>query len=75
MYQVYGHSQCAYCKQAIQLLATQGKSFNYVDVRAPENSGALAMIKAAGLSEVPQIYLDSDHIGGFTELKLNLQGT
>ena len=72
MYQVYGHSQCAYCKQAIQLLATQGKSFTYVDVRAPENSGALAMIKAAGLTEVPQIYHDSHHIGGFTELKLTL---
>jgi glutaredoxin 3 len=74
MYQVYGHAQCAYCKQAIQLLATQGKSFTYVDVRSPENADALAMIKAAGFAEVPQIYLNSDHIGGFTELKLNLQG-
>jgi glutaredoxin len=43
-----------------------------VDVRAPENSDALAMIKAAGLTEVPQIYHDSHHIGGFTELKLTL---
>lgn len=74
MYKVYGHTQCSYCKQAIQLLATEGKSFTYVNVRSPENAHALAMIKDAGFEEVPQIYFNYDHIGGFTELKLTLQG-
>lgn len=72
MYKVYGHSQCAYCKQAIQLLATKGKSFTYIDVRSPEQADALAMIKAAGFTEVPQIYLSDDHIGGFNQLKQTL---
>jgi glutaredoxin len=69
MFTVMGHSACYYCKQAIQLLAERGKSFEYIDVRDPVNSDHLDQLKDAGLSSVPQIWLDEEHIGGMTELK------
>lgn len=72
MYRVLGHSQCAYCKQAIQLLATKGESFTYLDVRAPENADALAELKDAGLTTVPQIYYDDELLGDFSVLQRTL---
>jgi glutaredoxin len=72
MYKVLGHAQCAYCKQAIQLLATKGKSFTYLDVRSPENADALAELKAAGMTTVPQIFYNDEHIGDFNTLKQTL---
>lgn len=72
MFTVVGHSQCAYCKQAIQLLASKGHSFTYLDARAPENAELVAQMKEDGMTSVPQIWFAGefmeDHIGGFAEL-------
>lgn len=69
MIKVLGHSQCTYCKQAIQYLATKGKSFQYLDAREPEQATLVEQLKAGGVQEVPQIWIDGRRIGGFTELK------
>ena len=72
MFTVIGHSQCTYCKQAIQLLATKGHSFIYKDARQEDNKFLVEEMKANGLNTVPQIWKDEEHIGGFADLQLYL---
>lgn len=67
--EVLGHSQCAYCKQALQFLATKGKSFQYLDAREPENHEIAESLRAEGVNQVPQVWIDGVRIGGFNELK------
>lgn len=69
MIKVLGHSTCSYCKQAIQYLATKGKSFTYLDAREPEQATLIEQLKAGGVNEVPQIWIDGKRIGGFDKLK------
>lgn len=72
MFTVMGHAQCAYCKQAIQLLASKGCSFTYIDIRDPDNAQHRKALKDAGLNSVPQVWVSNDFIedliGGFAEL-------
>lgn len=72
MYTVLGHSQCRYCKDAILLLATRGRSFVYLDAHSPKQAELVANIKAQGHTTVPQIWKDNVLVGGFTELDLSL---
>ena len=73
--QVLGHSKCAYCKQAIELLAVNGRSFLYLDAHQPENAPLLDQIRAEGVKTVPQIWVEDKRIGGFEELKRYLEFT
>ncbi|WP_027854443.1 glutaredoxin family protein [Marinobacterium litorale] len=72
MIKVLGHKDCSFCKQAILLLATSGKSFSYVDAREPENAALIQELRDEGISTVPQIWIGNERIGGFNELKLKL---
>jgi glutaredoxin len=74
MYIVMGHAACSFCKQAILLLASKGKSFEYIDVRDPENVGVLEDLKEAGLTTVPQVWANEEHLGGMAELQGYLSG-
>ncbi|MGH1461225.1 MAG: glutaredoxin family protein [Neptuniibacter sp.] len=69
MIEVLGHKDCSYCKRAIQYLASKGKSFSYLDAREDDNGLIVAKLKSEGVSEVPQIWIDGERIGGFNELK------
>ena len=71
MFTVIGHKDCAYCKQALMLLATKGESFNYRDARQEENKLMVEDMKAKGLNTVPQIWKDDELIGGFSDLQLH----
>jgi glutaredoxin len=73
--QVLGHSKCAFCKQAIELLAVNGRSFLYLDAHQPENAALLDQIRAEGVRTVPQIWIEDTRIGGFDELKRYLEYT
>jgi glutaredoxin len=72
MYVVLGHSQCRYCKDAIQLLATRGRSFTYLDAHSPHQADLLAQVKAEGYTTVPQIWKDNVRVGGFEDLQKTL---
>lgn len=71
MFRVIGHSKCPYCKQAIQSLATHGKSFLYTD--AFEYPEVRQRLKASGYSTVPAVYLNDRLLGGFEALETYLQ--
>lgn len=65
-YVVYGKVGCSFCDKAKALLDQKGIDFTYVDIG--EDSAALEMIKSRGCRTVPQIVVNGDWIGGFTEL-------
>lgn len=70
MYRVYGKPNCPYCVKAIDLLNENELAFEYYDLT--KNAEMLQAIKDLGFKTVPQIWLNGDHIGGYTELQETL---
>lgn len=66
MYYVYGGNGCPACKAAVDELTKRGKAFEYKDVYT--DMEALEYITSKGLRGIPQIFLLSEHIGGFKDL-------
>jgi glutaredoxin len=66
--EVYGTQSCGYCRRAKSLL--NAKNIEYqefivgVDISAEELSSKIGKTALT----VPQIFLDGEHIGGYTEL-------
>ncbi|UZZ64122.1 hypothetical protein A71_44 [Escherichia phage A7_1] len=70
---IFGKVNCPFCDNAKTLLDQKGYEYEYIDVGA--NSGNLQeMVKkvsdAVGYvpRTVPQIFIDSEYVGGYTEL-------
>ena len=70
MYKVITRSDCAYCTLACELLKTKGLEFSITSIE--KDRWVLDLFKKAGIKTVPQIWCDGEHIGGYTELKENL---
>lgn len=68
MIKVLGHSSCTYCKQATMLLALKGKSYMYLDAKEESNKDVVQELLDAGITEVPQIWVEGERIGGYREL-------
>jgi glutaredoxin 3 len=65
---MYATSWCPYCARARELLRSKGVAFQEIDIEAqPEQREA--MIRRAGRSTVPQIFIGERHIGGSDELQ------
>lgn len=75
MFKVYGREGCKYCTDATNDLTFAGIDFEYIDVKLPENSESLALIKSRGLTTVPQIYDGEVHVGGYDKLRAYLKVT
>lgn len=70
---VWSKDQCPYCDQAKALLKMKGIEFEERNInRGYDREDLLAAVP--GARTVPQIFLDDQHIGGFTELKKHLEG-
>ena len=72
---IFGREGCPFCVRAKELaerLKTEREDFNfrYVDI-IKENVSKADLEKSAGkpCPTVPQIFLDQDHIGGFTDFE------
>lgn len=70
---IFGRSGCPYCVRAKELadkLTAERDDFNYryVDIQA-EGITKADLEKTAGkpVNTVPQIFLDQQHVGGYTE--------
>lgn len=64
---VYLTTWCPYCQRAEALLNHKGVAYEAIDVDGqPEVRAWLA--KETGQRTVPQIFIDGESIGGFTEL-------
>lgn len=72
---IYSSGFCPYCSWAKKLL--ESKSVTYKEVRIDQVDGAQQemLSKSNGQMTVPQIFIDSFHVGGYTDMvKLDKQG-
>jgi len=70
---VWSKNQCPYCDQAKGLLKMKGIEFEERNVEKDWTKEQLLEAVPTART-VPQIFLDDQLIGGFTELKKHLQG-
>jgi len=64
---VYGTRICPYCRMAERLLEKKGVQAEKVMV--DQNPGRREeMIRLTGRTSVPQIFIGTAHVGGYTEL-------
>jgi glutaredoxin 3 len=65
---VYTTQMCPYCVQAKRLLGERAIPYDEIDVS--DDALRQEMIqKAGGKRTVPQIFIDGNHVGGYTELR------
>ncbi|MBE9564672.1 MAG: glutaredoxin 3 [Proteobacteria bacterium] len=65
--EVYSTPNCPYCVRAKALLKSKNLMFKEIDV-SDDIDSLQKMIKLSGLRSVPQIFINSQSIGGFDEL-------
>jgi len=65
-YVVYGRKDCIWCYRAKMFLEQRNEDFRYIDIN--DDSRTKAFLASKGFKTVPQIYLDNQHIGGYTDL-------
>ena len=71
MIEIYGAEGCLYCNLAREYLDGQGIDYTYIDVG--HDTEAMKMFREHSFKTVPQIFVDNEHIGGYTELKQVMQ--
>ena len=65
---IYTKNWCGYCRAAKQLLEKLGLSYREIDVTTDQAGYAEMVQKADGRTTVPQIFIDGEGIGGYTDL-------
>ena len=63
---VYGTPTCGFCKRAKEELTRRGINFDYVDLIQINKTAA--EVTGRAVKSVPQIYLNGEYIGGYTEM-------
>ncbi len=71
---MYSSQLCPFCTRAKHLLDSKGVAYQHIDVDAdPELR--LEMMQKSGQRTVPQIWINDEHVGGFTDMyELETQG-
>ena len=65
---IYTSNNCVFCNSAKQLLRKKKLKFKEINI-SKDNKLKKEMIKKSnGMMTVPQIFINSKHIGGFKEL-------
>ena len=70
---VWSKNQCPFCVQAKALLESRGIEFEERNVSTDWTKEQL-LESVPTARTLPQIFLDDNYIGGFTELRKHLQG-
>lgn len=65
---VYTTDPCPYCLQAKSLLSKRGIPFEEVNL-AKDPAGRSELIERTGMMTFPQVVIDGQTVGGFTELR------
>lgn len=65
--ELYGTEYCGYCTAARLLLKKKGLNFKDIPISADE-SARQEMLRRAGATSVPQIFINDQLIGGFDKL-------
>jgi glutaredoxin 3 len=65
---IYVTPNCAYCVQAKSLLEKLGIPYTKIDISTDEVVRQEMVKRSGGRTSVPQIFIASNHIGGFDNL-------
>lgn len=65
---VYSTDPCAYCARAKALLRANGVEFQEINL-ARDPGGRVELARRTGMMTFPQILIDGELVGGFTELQ------
>jgi len=69
---VWSKDQCTFCVQAKQLLESKGIEYEERNIMHGTWSKEQLLEAVPNARTVPQIFLDEEYVGGFTELKKKL---
>ena len=71
---IYGRPNCPYCDSAKALAGREGIDYTYIDIRAAGIDGEkLSEMLGRPVRTVPQILVDGEYVGGFTEFEAKLK--
>jgi len=65
--EIYTRSWCGYCRMAKAMLNQEAISYEEIEI-SDQAELEQEMIKRSGRTSVPQIFIDDNAIGGFTDL-------
>ena len=72
--EVYSKSSCPHCDRAKSLLNAKGVDYVEIDI-SDDEARTLEMIQRSRQRTVPQIFINDEAIGGFSQLaQLNARG-
>jgi glutaredoxin 3 len=71
---VWSKTPCPYCEQAKSLLTMKGIEYEERNITSGQWTKEQLMEAVPTARTVPQIFLDGELIGGFTELRAHLNG-
>ena len=65
---IYTTDWCGYCSAALRFLRSRGVTFEQIDV---DGNATLRrwLVEATGRTTVPQIFIDGEPIGGYTDMR------
>lgn len=68
--EIYGAPNCTYCKQSMFLCESADIEYEYICMMMNPDKAMEAQSRVTEpFRSVPQIFIDGDHIGGFTEFE------
>ena len=71
---IYTSDNCSFCNLAKDLLKNKKLNFKEINISKDNNLKKKMMEETNGLMTVPQIFINSKHIGGYDELN-NLENS
>ena len=69
---VWSKDACPFCVQAKNLLTSRGIEYEERNISAGTWTKEQLLEAVPGARTLPQIFLDEEHVGGFTELRAKL---
>jgi glutaredoxin 3 len=69
---VWSKDSCPYCVQAKQLLASRGIEYEERNISGDSWTKQQLLESVPTARTLPQIFLDEEYVGGFTELRNKL---
>lgn len=65
---VYSTEPCSFCSHAKALLSSRGIEFTEINL-AKDPAGRAALVSRTGMMTFPQVVIDGQLLGGFTEVR------
>lgn len=66
--EIYCSQFCGYCHRAKMLLQNKGITFKEISVDNAPDKRKEMVSRSSGVTSVPQIFIDGEHIGGCDDL-------